>query len=552
MKFSLIAILIIAALTRLLFLGQFPNGFTGDEAQQGYSAYSILKTGKDEWGEILPLFPRGFGDFKPPLYTYLTIPMIAIFGLTVEAVRLPAAIVGILSVLVVFFLAKELTNGASGTKNKKIAFWSAFLLAISPWHIQLSRTAFEGGVGVLTFSLFLLYFLKSSAKNYILASIFAGLTLYTYHSWRLFIIFLLMGLVIVYRKKLLIGKNWVAALILAVFFLPLVFNINSILARSSDVGITSQSQITGYFQNKSISILPYQIDRVFDNKVIFIGSEFLKNYLSYFSPSFFFTGARSDGSYLNFPGFGLLFTVELVFWFFAFTHIFFKGFENKQSFSTSRKIILLWFFLAPLPSALATGGMNAGRTPNYLPLTAIISAIGAVSFLNWLDTKKNIVFSKVNILIGVLFISLFYFMHFYFIKLPNNPPHNLRFGYDRVFKKVLEVQNDYDKVIFSKVFTEPQIFIGFYGKIDPTTYQNASKDWLRYVDAKRSYIDQLESWNLGKFLFEDLNWQKKESQRKNALIISKPEDFPDDVISILDVKNPKGQILYRLVPTNVN
>src|SRR3990167_4744464 len=103
-KILLILIIILAALTRVLFLGQFPNGFTGDEAQQGYSAYSILKTGRDEWGELLPIFPRGFGDFKPQLYTYLAIPSIAIFGLTIEAVLLPAALAGILALLVLYFL----------------------------------------------------------------------------------------------------------------------------------------------------------------------------------------------------------------------------------------------------------------------------------------------------------------------------------------------------------------------------------------------------------------------------------------------------------------
>ena len=153
-KFLLIAIFLIASLTRLLYLEQFPNGFTGDEAQQGYSAYSILKTGKDEWGQVLPIFPRGFGDYKPPLYTYLTIPSVAVFGLNIFAVRLPSALIGILTVGFIYLLTKELF------KNKTIAVWAAFLLAINPWHIQLSRTAFEGNAGILFFVIGLWLFLK--------------------------------------------------------------------------------------------------------------------------------------------------------------------------------------------------------------------------------------------------------------------------------------------------------------------------------------------------------------------------------------------------------
>src|SRR3989344_6073268 len=158
-KVMLAIIIILSAVLRLVALDKFPNGFTGDEAQQGYSAYSIFKTGKDEWGELLPLFPRGFGDYKPPLYTYLTVPSVGLLGLNVLAVRLPAALAGILAVLIVYFLTKELL------KNQKIALWASFLLAINPWHIQISRTAWEGGLGILTFSLGLLFFLKSGLRN---------------------------------------------------------------------------------------------------------------------------------------------------------------------------------------------------------------------------------------------------------------------------------------------------------------------------------------------------------------------------------------------------
>jgi 4-amino-4-deoxy-L-arabinose transferase-like glycosyltransferase len=90
----LILIILLAAILRLPLLGSFPNGFSGDEANQGYSAYSISKTAKDEWGEFLPLFPRGFGDYKPPILTYLTVPFVALFGLEIQSVRFPTALVG--------------------------------------------------------------------------------------------------------------------------------------------------------------------------------------------------------------------------------------------------------------------------------------------------------------------------------------------------------------------------------------------------------------------------------------------------------------------------
>ena len=524
---TIIIIILIATATRLLFLGQFPNGFTGDEAEQGYSAYSLLRTGKDEWGQFLPLFPRGFGDYKPPLYTYLTIPPVAIFGLTVEAVRIPAAVAGILSVVVVYFLTKELL------KDEKIALWSSFLLAISPWHIQLSRTAWEGGIGILTFSLGLLFYLKSRNRDLIFAAIFWGLTLYSYHSWRIFVALFIAALLFLGRKKLSAKNNLSAGLVLLIFILPLVINLNSVLARSSDVSIFSEQQISGYFENKGVNPLPPILDKLLDNKILFGLNQFSGNYLSYYSPFFYFSGNRPDNTYLNFPYFPLVYLIELIFWLVAIYVLISQKVAN-------RNVIILWAVLAAVPAALATGSMNANRAPTFLPLISLISALG----VNYLINKWK---PATGIILAGLALSFIVFLHFYLFTLPQRPPDNLRYNYGTVFKRVLELEGSYDQIVISKAFTEPQIFIAFYGKADPKVFQEASKDWLRYEKSGKHYLDQMESWNLGKFLFEGINWEKKDSLRNNALIVSKAEDFPSDIESIFDFKDQKGKIIYRIV-----
>ncbi len=541
--FLLAAILVIASLTRILFLAEFPNGFTGDEAQQGYFAYSILKTGQDEWGEVLPLFPRGFGDFKPPLYTYLTVPFVAILGLTVEAVRLPAAILGILTVLMVFFLARELFN-------EVVAFWSSLLLALSPWHIQISRTAFEGNAGILFFSLGLLFFLKwlKSGQYLLWIALCWGATLYTYDAFRFFMAIFILAVIFFYRQKLFKKINIFPGILILIFILPIIFNLQNSAARAVDVGITGSKVIEGYFKNKDETPLPQNLDRIFNNKIYFLGNQFLNNYLSYFSPTFFFTDQRSDASYLNFPHFPLLYPIELIFWLFAGYVIFTQKLQHK-------KLLVLWFLLSPLAASLATGSMNANRAPTFLPLTAVISGLGVASLINLIKERINrrwIRFNEMQINVAVAFIlivSFISFGYFYIVKLPQKPPHNLRYGYSEVFQKINEVQNQYEEIVISKVFTEPQIFVMFYGKIDPKIVQSASKDWLRYKSSGKFYVDQLESWNLGKYYFEDINWNKKDSKRANALIVSKPQDFPSDVDSILDVKDIKGKLIYRLIST---
>src|SRR3990167_10280616 len=105
----LLAISILGAAIRFYKLGQVPAGLYIDEAAQGYSAYSILKTGKDEFGKTLPIIFRSFTDFKTPVYIYLIVPLIPIFGLTAFAVRFPSFFFGTLTIPLLFLLVREIS-----------------------------------------------------------------------------------------------------------------------------------------------------------------------------------------------------------------------------------------------------------------------------------------------------------------------------------------------------------------------------------------------------------------------------------------------------------
>src|SRR3989344_3591978 len=109
-RWLLVVILVLAAVLRLWQLGEYPIHLTNDEAAIGYNAYSILKTGRDEHGELLPIVFKSFGDWKPGLYIYTTVPSVFLFGLTEFAVRLPSALAGILAVYLVYLLTSKLFN----------------------------------------------------------------------------------------------------------------------------------------------------------------------------------------------------------------------------------------------------------------------------------------------------------------------------------------------------------------------------------------------------------------------------------------------------------
>ena len=87
---TLDCLLLLAAILRLSYLTGVPNGFHADEASIGYDAFSMLETGRDQYGEFLPLFSRSFGDYDESLYRFLTIPFVGLLGLTEFTTRLPA------------------------------------------------------------------------------------------------------------------------------------------------------------------------------------------------------------------------------------------------------------------------------------------------------------------------------------------------------------------------------------------------------------------------------------------------------------------------------
>ncbi len=203
-KFKIIFIIIflLGIFLRFYQLGAIPNSLNWDEVSWGYNAYSIIHTGKDEYGSVFPLSFRAFGDYKQPLYVYISTIPIALFDLTPFSARFPSAFFGALSSIFVYLLTYELL--LKHTKRKVISLLAMFLFAVSPWSIQFSRVSYEANVGVFLIILGSWLFLRGinkNAFNYLIGStIILALSAYTYHSDKLFapLIFLLL---IVYGWK---------------------------------------------------------------------------------------------------------------------------------------------------------------------------------------------------------------------------------------------------------------------------------------------------------------------------------------------------------------
>ena len=144
---TLLAITVLGLTFRVWELGTLPPSPDPDELSIGYNAWSILETGRDEFGTPYPTAFRAFGEYKRPAFIYAAVPSIALFGPTTWAIRLPGAIAGTLTIPVLYALAVSLFG------KRAIGLLAATGLAFSPWHLQFSRGAREAAFITLAVTL---------------------------------------------------------------------------------------------------------------------------------------------------------------------------------------------------------------------------------------------------------------------------------------------------------------------------------------------------------------------------------------------------------------
>ncbi len=527
-------IIIVASILRLWQLSKVPSSPDWDEVALGYNAYSIMQTGRDEYGKFLPIILRSFDDYKPALYAYLAMPTISIFGLSVFSVRLPSAIFGILTVLAVFFLVKELF------KKDSIALLTSFLLAISPWHIQFSRVAFEANVGVALNVFGILFFIKSFTKPWFLflSALMWGLSLNVYQSEKIFVPLLIAVLVYVFKKEFfLIRKKYllISFLIFTFICLPLIYFTlmnKDALARAKGVSI--------FYNTSLIEENTAKIKRDKDNNDI-LGLaldnrrvEFVKNtvsgYLSHFNLNWLFI--TGDTARHHAPGMGLLYLIELPFLLIGIYYLIFGNFDKRVKI-----FIILWFLIVPIPASVTNDVPHAVRVINFLPIVQILTAIGIVTVVTALSNLK------IKYLIFPLFFISFifnflYYLNQYFVQQNYFHAKYWQYGYEGIVDHVASSQKNYNKIIVSNTATMDQsyMFFLFYLKYSPHKYLLEGGTLTGKIEGKNKFAN-----------FEFRKFDYYAEKENNILLIGSPFDFQEEFKTIHKVNFPDNNLAIRIV-----
>jgi len=563
----LIIALVLGAFLRLWQLADVPNGLTWDEAAIGYNAYSILKTGKDEHGAFLPIIFKSFGDYKPGLYIYLTVPAVAIFGMNEFAVRFPSAIIGVLAILGVYLLTSELFSAVIASKAQQssnsslrgtpwqshstkiygfeIQPWdfAALALAISPWHVHFSHGAWEVNVFSTLIIFALYYFLRFiHGKSSIYASLlFACLSLAMYQAAKLLTPLVFLLFIIIYwtefwkRMSLYLAPKKLLLLVPFVAFGVWIF-IGSIFGSAGN----RLSTLSIFNYKPGITEKITAIDGansfqtpLFHGQTLLSTSLVISRYLYHFSPEVLLYEGPVVCERGHIPGLGALNPLEFI-W--LTLGVIYLVANRTEKFT---KIILGLLLIAPIPASLTLAEFSTVRALFMTVPLAMVSGLGIFYAV------QNFKFFALPLL-GIYALVSVYVFDVYFLHSQTVFAKEFNYGYKQVVQIIKD--NPTQKIVFTDVYGQPYIYYLFFTGHDPVLYQQNNSFIDGGLDVGR--VDKVGNVEFHQFGSDDLNVQKDTLFIGSEGNINNQFDIAGSNVALFrQIETPDRKIIFRVIKT---
>ncbi len=494
----LLVVTLLALILRVFKITEIPPGLYWDEAANGYAAYSIQMTGADEWGTPLPLLFRSLNDYKPPAFIYLISVFQKFLGPTELSVRLPAAVIGTLSLPAIYLLATELGYILFKTlKSRRIfALISAFLLGTSMWHLQFTRAGFEAGLGLLAALSGLAFFLRALRVNPIFffpSGLSFVLGIYSFHAARIFIPLLVLFLGLLFLKRLLPpSKSLLLSIALSLLvllpFLPTFVSPEG-RARLKSEGLDPRNGSVVY--------------------------QFQQNLIANFDMEYLFFRGDQNGRH-SVKKLGQFYLWQL-------------PFILSGLYLLSRKsprlslVLVLWAILAAVPPAITKVSPHAQRGFLMIPPFLIFASYGIVTF-----TSRLKILSVLSLPL-ILAFALFSYLHQYYIHYPKAYAADWQNGAKETVDFLEKRKGNY-RQFFIHPSLDP-IHVLFYSKFDPATFQKNNHDVSR----------------IGQYTYHDLNTAPpKDDATAPTLIVAPPWAVGPNVSVLREIRDIGGQPLFEI------
>ena len=553
-KLWLVLLVTISFLIRMVCVSHYPP-LLWDETSLGYNAYSIMETGRDEYGKLMPLIFKSFGDYKPGLYVYLAVPFVGILGLNALAVRLPSIILGSLLPVFLYLLVKEIFI------DGKLAFWSAFSLVFLPWAIHFSRGAWE--VNAMTSflvlgSYLLLKGLKAKSVDKKFKSwglLFFLLALWTYQGAKMLVPLILLGLLFLMPEKFLriewkeekngpifsiwqMGQNIAANIWKQFGIWCLAFGILATLWYIQSFSGSASNRL------KVMSLLSYrrpveEVNKIlqwnnldakdwhfyaFHGEWLAYSRAFLDRYFNYFSPRFLAFAGDWNNPRHSAPYFGMIGHVNYVLFLLGLAYFLSRRHKRLGYF------FFYWLAIAPLPAALSRDVVSGVRSLAMVVPLSFFIGYGINFLMSGVGIRNrrpatNLKLQIVRVGMGglkcavLLFLALdfIYWSDLYFIHMVRKYPKDWLYGYKQVAEYVANNHENFNKVLLTNFYGQPYIYYLFYSKYPPRRYQREAK----LVENKFGDVGKVEK--IGNVSFTSLDKSSLDNCRRCLLVFSQDE-----------------------------
>lgn len=523
-KIIVAIIILLSFFIKVYSLDKSPPSVGFDEAGLGYNAYSILKTGKDEYGNFMPLSLRSFNDYKPALYAYLSIPFIAVMGLNEISTRMVSVIAGTFSLLFLYFFLKEFV------KNKYLRWFVFVVLAFQPWRVHFSRVALEANLSACFFVIgawflyknnFLLKIKETFLKK-LLVPFFFALSAYSYHGARAAVpVFIVLFLFDPFRlflvKKLKKYRKWIIKFRFRYLYLLLTF----ILFLIPIFVVNKSSQVLTRFRQENVfyRYSPFTPNELLsegknawlnleNNPVYYFTGIMTGHMLSYFSP--INLGGRIfywvKNSVQHIPSFSMFGWAEVIIFVFGIVYLI-KNFKLRAK----NRFLIYWILAGAAPAALTWNWFHPLRSMNIYPALELIIALGFVSLFNILNKKLNKNLFKMICLTSVFFFSLstlFTIVNEYNYSTAINHGEYQPGGFKEGVPILAKLQDDYDEIIIDSPHAQSYIFFLFYQSFSPEIVQS-------YAEQRpKPGIEGNLNFDFYKYKFKKYDWSKQKDKSK--------------------------------------
>jgi 4-amino-4-deoxy-L-arabinose transferase-like glycosyltransferase len=442
----MVGVLLLGAALRFVALEESPPGLAPDEASNGYDAYSIALTGRDQHGEWLPTTAASLNDYRMPGFIYIAVPFVSIMGLAVTSVRMAAATCGWLALPVVYWLGARMFD-------RRVGVVAALLLALSPWHLPSSRIGLEYSLVTLLVTASVAAFWQWHIDDQrwrwmFLTAVLSGLTLYAHSITKLLLPLLLAGMGSLLWSDL--KAHWrqaiIATAIVGLIALPIILD----TLRMPDLMQARYNQVA-----------------VLDGRPLGEGlAEAAQNWWLQISPRFLFISGDLD-ALQHPPGLGQLYWVQLP--------LLVAGIVGGVRVRHRRRavaVLISWIAIVGVPVALtrldSPGSGNAMRAIAAVVPWQLLTAAG----FGWLWSARRGWRAGLALLLGLgLTIQAIPYLNYYFTQYPREVALRFDDGMRQAVEAMDAWDDDYDTVVFTDQASWPYLHILFFTAYDPHLLQ---------------------------------------------------------------------------------